>query len=281
MIEQKDWDFLICVLLGTDRMLHTFLSYYDPAHPKYQPGSPFEHALPEFFQYVDRELGKILALLDEDTTVIICSDHGIRPVAGKINLNDWLVREGYLVLLDPPAKPTRFDYSMVDWAKTTAYATGSYQGRVYFNLAGREDQGIVPQEAYQALQEELERKLKAIADPSGRALDTRCFRPQDTFTGPHRDKAPDLFVYFDNLLWGVNNDLGNQGLYSSEDTVGATDGGHSPEGVIMLCGPGIAAGGALGSVPITDIAPFVLDRLAVAVPAELQPKLRRWKHALL
>ncbi|MBI4021218.1 MAG: alkaline phosphatase family protein [Candidatus Aenigmarchaeota archaeon] len=274
---KKDWDFLICDILGSDRMLHTFLSYYDKSHPKYTP-SAFGSALPEFFTYLDREIGEILSLLPKDTLVVVCSDHGIRKVLGKINLNDWLMREGYLFLKAPLRSPVKFDFSLVDWSKTKAYAIGSYQGRIYFNLEGRDEHGVVKRKEYESLQKELTEKLTLIPDDKGKTLETKVFRPQDIYSGPHKDKAPDLFVYFDNLVWGVNNDFGNEGLHSQEDTVGATDGGHSPDGLIIVSGPGIPKKD-LGRMKITDVACFILDRMGVPVPREID-RLGVW-HALL
>lgn len=280
MIKTKEWDFLMCVLLGTDRMLHTFLSYYDKTHRKYEP-SEFESALPEFFAYLDRELGEVFSLLDRDTTIIISSDHGIKKVEGKINLNDWLIREGYLAIKKPISSPVRFDFSLIDWEKTKAYAIGSYQGRIYFNLKGRDEKGIVEKKQYETLQEELIGKLSEIPGDRGEKLDTKIFQPQEVFQGPYRDQAPDLMVYFDNLVWGVNNDIGNVGLHSAEDTVGATDGGHSPEGIIIVSGKGVRKGKSLGKVPITDVASLILHLMDVKMPKSIGKKLARWKDALL
>jgi len=38
--------------------------------------------------------------------VLVVSDHGARKMEGGICFNEWLMREGYLTLVDPPTKPT-------------------------------------------------------------------------------------------------------------------------------------------------------------------------------
>ena len=47
------------------------------------------------------------AYLDDDTTVIVVSDHGSQPMSGGIGLNEWLADNGWLALKGPkPAQPT-------------------------------------------------------------------------------------------------------------------------------------------------------------------------------
>jgi len=280
LIKEKEWDFLMCVLLGTDRILHTFLSYHDKTHRKYKP-SEFETALFDFFKHLDKEIGEILKLLDEDTTVIISSDHGIKKVDGKVNLNDWFIREGYLTLKEQVTEPARFDISMIDWSHTKAYSIGSYQGRVYFNLQGRDDNGVVSKDKYNVLQDELAKKLAAIPDEKGNPLSTKCYKPQEIYSGPYTHQSPDLIVYFDNLIWGVNGDVGNKGNHSWEDKIGATDGGHSPEGIIMVSGRGIKKDENMGKIKITEVASFILSRLSVPIPGDIEQSKERWNNALL
>ena len=52
-------------------------------------------------------MGRLLRFADEDTTVLVVSDHGAKRIDGGICVNEWLRREGYLVLKEEPANPGR------------------------------------------------------------------------------------------------------------------------------------------------------------------------------
>src|SRR5438128_2555117 len=42
--DTREWDFFAMVEMGTDRLHHGFWRYYDPGHPDYEPGNPYEEA---------------------------------------------------------------------------------------------------------------------------------------------------------------------------------------------------------------------------------------------
>jgi predicted AlkP superfamily phosphohydrolase/phosphomutase len=52
----------------------------------------------EIYQLADRFVGEIAARLDDDTTLLVISDHGFGPLFYNIYLNCWLYEHGYLVL---------------------------------------------------------------------------------------------------------------------------------------------------------------------------------------
>ena len=120
LMRTRPWDFCMLVEMGVDRIHHGFWKYYDRFHRLYEPGHPFEHAIREYYRSVDAGIGEMLALLDDDTAVMVVSDHGARKMEGAICFNEWLIREGYLFLKSKPEGITRFDPSLVDWSRTKA-----------------------------------------------------------------------------------------------------------------------------------------------------------------
>ena len=44
LVREKPWDFFMMVEMGMDRLHHVFWHYFDPKHPLYQEGNPFEDA---------------------------------------------------------------------------------------------------------------------------------------------------------------------------------------------------------------------------------------------
>ena len=65
--------------------------------------------------YLDDEIGRLLELLDDDTAVLVVSDHGAQRLDGGFCVNEWLVREGLLVLNEYPSEVTPFAELDVDW----------------------------------------------------------------------------------------------------------------------------------------------------------------------
>lgn len=56
----------------------------------------------EIFKAVDREIGKLMEEVPEDTVFLVVSDHGFGPVKRTFNVNPWLKKEGYLSLKETP-----------------------------------------------------------------------------------------------------------------------------------------------------------------------------------
>jgi len=53
----------------------------------------------DYYMLLDREIASLLELVDPaGTNLLIISDHGAKRLDGGICVNDWLRREGYLVL---------------------------------------------------------------------------------------------------------------------------------------------------------------------------------------
>ncbi|HWT81592.1 MAG TPA: alkaline phosphatase family protein, partial [Candidatus Methylomirabilis sp.] len=200
LLKTKPWDFFMMVEMGVDRIHHGFWKFMDPAHPKYETGNPYESAIREYYRYVDAEVGEVLALLPEETVVLVVSDHGTKKMDGGICFNEWLMQRGYLALKSYPDQRTPIDKVEIDWSRTKAWGDGGYYGRLFLNIKGREPQGIVDPRDAEKIRTDLISEIEAIQDPAGKNIDSRAYRPEDL----HREcrGAPsDLLVYFGNLDW--------------------------------------------------------------------------------
>jgi predicted AlkP superfamily phosphohydrolase/phosphomutase len=96
--QQDDWDFAMIVFNGTDTICHALWKYTDPKHPVHDPGrhARFSTAIRDYYQYMDNQLARILDTVDDDTTLIIMSDHGSGPFHKFIHVNNWLIQEGFM-----------------------------------------------------------------------------------------------------------------------------------------------------------------------------------------
>jgi predicted AlkP superfamily phosphohydrolase/phosphomutase len=255
LLDTRPWDFFIMVEIGLDRIHHAFWRYLDPAHPRYEPEHRYGDVIRSYYQYLDEEIGELIERFDDDTAVLVVSDHGAQAMEGAICINEWLVQEGYLVLREYPAETTPFRDAAVDWTRTRAWGEGGYYCRLCLNVTGREPQGIVAPEEYEALQDELIRRLEALPGPDG-PIGTRVHRPGDLWETT-RGIAPDLVVYFGNLAWRSNGSLGHGRYYTFENDTGPDDANHSLHGLWVVAGPGVRAE-RRDDLVIYDVAPTIL-----------------------
>jgi len=270
----KQWDFLMMVEMGTDRIHHAFWSYMDTEHRKYQAGHPFEQAIREYYHFVDAEIGKTLALVDDNTTVMVVSDHGAKRMDGGICINDWLIREGYMHLEQTPQGITPFSKAKVDWSRTVAWGDGGYYARVFINLKGREPQGVVDPNDYEKVRSELMQKLAAIPDENDKPIPTKVYRPQELY--PQIENiAPDLLVYFGDLYWRSIGSVGNSGIYCFENDTGPDDANHAQEGIVIgVPSENHSFGGGPGTeltgIRLIDVAPTILEIMGVPIPETME-----------
>lgn len=282
LIERHSFDFFIMVEIGVDRIHHGFWKDMDATHRKHDPNSPFKDSIRQYYHLIDREIGTLLERFDKDTVIFVVSDHGAQKMEGGICFNEWLIREGYLVLIEPPDTsngPVTFDKLKVDWDKTRAWGDGGYYGRLFINLRGREPQGIVAPEDYEALRDELTRKLEALGDEHGQPIGTRCFKPEAIYQQVN-GIAPDLLVYFGNLAWRSIGTVGWNALHVFDNDTGPDDANHAQMGMLIYFDPRHDYGGQrLEGLHLQQIAPTVLNLLGLPMPGDMQkPAIREITH---
>lgn len=269
LLRERPWDFFMLVEMGTDRIHHGFWRYTAQDHRLYEPGNPYEQVILDYYRHIDRRIEALLALVPEHTAVFVVSDHGAKSMSGGIRVNDWLRREGYLTLLREPSEAEPFDPANVDWSRTKAWGEGGYYARIFFNVAGREPQGIVPQDCYEGLQAELKAKLEAIPDEDGYPIGTRVFTPREVYREV-RGIPPDLIVYFGDLSWRSIGSVGNDGIHARENDTGPDDANHAPYGICIYSDPQSAVRGSLEDVHLFDIGKTVLNHFEVAAPSGMR-----------
>ncbi|HPA46424.1 MAG TPA: alkaline phosphatase family protein [bacterium] len=177
-----------------DQGTHMLWRYMDPEHPAYVQDDQLAKGIQTIYQEIDEALGRVQSSMDENTTLIVMSDHGFCPFYYGVNLNSWLVEMGYLKLVKPAEQALHRYFGNVDWAETKAYAVGI--NGLYVNVKGREQKGIVmPGEEYEELLNELEADLLAMEDPrNGQHPISLVTRTHRDFHGPCVDIGPDIVV---------------------------------------------------------------------------------------
>ena len=110
-----------------------------------EPGNPYEDAIPDYYLWLDRADRQRAS--NCWTTILSClvvSDHGAQRLDGGFAINEWLIREGLSGANEYPKTLTPFEKLNVNWSKTKVWSEGGYYARIFFNVQGREPQGIIP-----------------------------------------------------------------------------------------------------------------------------------------
>ncbi|MEZ4611742.1 MAG: alkaline phosphatase family protein [Caldilineaceae bacterium] len=74
--------------------------FMDSSHPLHDPAKAKKHgnAIRDYYSYVDAKLAAIVDELDDDTTLIIMSDHGFGPFHKFIHVNNWLMDQDFMAV---------------------------------------------------------------------------------------------------------------------------------------------------------------------------------------
>jgi len=268
-LQNAPWDYFQFVEIGVDRMHHGFWKSWDKTHLQYEPGNPYENVIPDYYKYLDDELGSILELLADDTVVLVVSDHGAQRLDGGFCINEWLVREGLLVLDEYPSQITPLAELKINWAKTTAWSEGGYYARAFMNVKGREPQGLVDPRDYDKVRDDLKARLEATLDDRGKPLGTCVYKPEEIYRHVRRI-APDLLVHLGNLFWRSIGGVGYGTLHVQENDTGPDDCNHAQHGAFILAAANNPLSGEIEGAKIYDIAPTLLELGGYDIPSSMQ-----------
>ena len=179
---------------SVDQGAHMLYRYADREHPFHERDVLLGDGIRTLYEQMDEALGRVRQAVDDETTLIVMSDHGFASFHTGVNLNSWLAERGYVTLRDPAERSGAPLFLDVDWSGTRAYAFGL--AGIYVNLRGRERDGVVePGAGYDQLLDDLERDLLAMVDPrTGRRPVSLVYRTRERYGGPHLDLGPDLIV---------------------------------------------------------------------------------------
>ena len=166
--------------------------------------APYVNAVIDRYVDVDEFIGETLEKLPENTTLVVMSDHGFTSWRRAMNLDTWLLENGYITLINPRRVTGIPYFGNVDWESTQAYAVGL--NGVYINLRGREANGYVMPSDQDALSAEIAEKLLSFIDPStGEKAVTKVYHRDEVFAADgYLDIGPDLIVGFARGVSGSN-----------------------------------------------------------------------------
>ena len=224
----------------------------------------------EIYRETDKMVGEAMELIDDETTLIVMSDHGFERFDRSVNMNTLLLRTGFLALDDPRNTGDAELFQHVDWSRTRAYAMGI--NSLYINRLGREEGGIVAEgEEYDQTVAELRKALLAFRDPdNGEQVIEELYESEKVFKALPTEFAPDLIVgYRPPYRASWETGLGGVPAQTVVDNDDAWIGDHciAPQYV-----PGVLLSSrkiALGDPGLTDVPVTLLREFGVDVPGEM------------
>ncbi len=101
LMDEHPWDAFMVVFSSTDRLQHLLWRYYDERHPLYEKkhAKKYFEAIEEAYRKIDSFLGEIMERFEKDaeneTLIVIPSDHGFGFVYKQFRLGPWLKDHGY------------------------------------------------------------------------------------------------------------------------------------------------------------------------------------------
>ncbi len=269
LLVNSEWNYFQFVEIGLDRLHHGFWRFHDPRHVLHQPGDRYQDVIHDYYLYLDDELGKIFDVLSEDTAILVVSDHGAQRLDGGFCVNEWLVREGLLVLNEYPKEVTPFARLDVNWKKTMAWSEGGYYACVFLNVMGREPEGTIAQSDYVNLREEIKARLEATVDDKGDPLGTLVFKPEEIYKTVG-NVAPDLIVHFGGLYWRSIGSVGYPAIHIRENDTAPDDSNHGQFGSFILAAPNNPLRGEVEGGDLLDMAPTLLELGGYDLPDSMQ-----------
>ena len=284
-IDARQWDLLVGVIETTDRVQHMMWRLIDQKHPMYDAAlaAKYGDAIERIYRRSDAFVGEVLKHVDPDTAVMVVSDHGFHSFRKAVNLNTWLVQEGFMVLKGQQDNQRKLDdlfgagtfWEGVDWSRTRAYAMGL--GQIYFNVRGREGQGIVsPGQESVALADAITARLATLVDPdTGERVVQNVYRRDDVYSGRYLENASDLQVGFADgyrVSWQTSLGGAPAGIVYPNMKKWSADHGSfdiaDTSGVLITSRPL----GARDRYRITDVAPSVLEYFGLTPGPDLDGK---------
>jgi len=259
-----------CVFDASDRIQHMFWRYIDERHPSpLEDTSKFSSTIKEMYIKMDELIGRVREKLQANDHLFVLSDHGFASFRRCINLNTWLLQEGYLALKD--GKTSGADYFRdVDWSRTKAFAVGL--SGIYINRKGREAHGTVEPSNFEQLKNEIARKLEKLVDPQdGAAAVRQVHDAERSYRGIYKGEAPDLIVgYHPGYRVSWDSITGTVEAQVFSDNMKAWSGDHHVDPELI---PGVLFTNKKlkKSAPhITDLAPTVLSLFGVKAPGYME-----------
>jgi predicted AlkP superfamily phosphohydrolase/phosphomutase len=267
LMAQHPVDVVMAVITEIDRICHHYWHFMDGCHPRYlQPDEPaWADAVRATYGAIDEVFGEILAGLDEDTPVLLVSDHGFGPGRLNLGVNALLAEAGLLATrAQTGGHASWFDGAgrSVDFSRTRAYMPTPGCYAVNVNRVGRQRDGVVTGADAPKLVAELSELFLGLRAPDGGRVFAAALPREEAYPGPMVHRAPDLL-----LIPADEGVLADPGLDGDVWRPSEQTGMHRYAGMWAYRSPRVSPGRLGAPVALCDLVPTLLHDLGLRQPA--------------
>jgi predicted AlkP superfamily phosphohydrolase/phosphomutase len=258
-----------------------WMGYVDPRSNHYDQVSEEERQqlweeVGQMYQRLDQMVGEVIKQADEDTYIVLSSDHGAVPLDTWVHLNNVFAKKGWLKFKTDP----KTGEPIIDWAGSRVMYIK--MDNIYINpngLAGDYKRATGPE--YEKLREEVRATIQELKTEDGQPIATDIVNWEDAkeFMKLDPERVGDLVVA-NQPGYGWNEEMSEDLKVFSEPLSSgykqAIDGRNVP-GMwtpFVIAGPGIKKNNYLGPEPIDHIDqyPTLMKALGKTVPEFVQGK---------
>lgn len=271
-LEKTPRGVVACVFDASDRIQHMFYRCFIPDHPgnKGRDVEKYKNVIEDLYIKMDDLVGRTVAKLGPDDLFFALSDHGFESFVRGVNLNTWLMEQGYLVLKEGETDGGDY-FKNVDWTKTKAYAVGL--GGVYINRKGRESKGIVERgKELEGLKAELREKLQGMRDEERDDVAIQKVSiSSKVYKGPYLGNGPDLLIGYGKgyrASWSAVTGGTSETVFEDNDKAWGGDHCIDPDLVpgVLFCNKEIKA----ENPGLEDMAPTALAMFGLKPPKHME-----------
>jgi predicted AlkP superfamily phosphohydrolase/phosphomutase len=156
-----------------------------------------------------------------------------------------------------PENVSRTANEQVDFPASTAYMRTRTELGVRINLEGREPEGVVPRDRYDAVRTEIIEELRSATTPDGDPMFEDVAPREEYFHGPHAGKAVDVVTVPNDFEQFISAQV-RDGYFAPP----TEPWNHKMEGIFAAAGEGIDDGVAVDA-HLFDVAPTVLSAMGL------------------
>jgi predicted AlkP superfamily phosphohydrolase/phosphomutase len=295
-----DWSALMVQFQNLDPFLHRAWRYLNVDETGIDEPA-MNAAAGEVFRGIDRAIGELCELADRrGAGLMVMSDHGFGPCAGRIHVNRILVDAGVATLpgvlgklrrrgrqaidhaqtflskrSDPEARSATFEHSIraqypFNWWKTLAFAPHQdTAAMVYLNSTDRRPGAPLsnPRQVEDARRAAAEALAEARHPETGVRLFPEVIDVAQAYgVDPARENFPDLVALPEENYWVRTKLAPGRAWVEADDNLPGT---HRPEGIVAVSGAGIVPGRTLNA-HLNDIMPSVLKWFHLPIPSHVE-----------
>ncbi|MDS0477593.1 alkaline phosphatase family protein [Natrinema sp. 1APR25-10V2] len=175
----------------------------------------------------------------------------IRTALERVGLAD-LAREY------APGGVSRTANEQVDFAASEAYVRARTELGIRINLEGRDPEGVVRQDAYEQLREDLIRQLQAVETPDGEPFFETVAPREQYFHGDEIDATVDIVTIPTDFEHMLSEQLDDGDYFRP-----AEPWNHKLDGIFVAAGEGIDEDAPLERAHLFDVAPTIMAAMGV------------------